>query len=936
VNPQIVGRDESLAELERFIRAVAGGPACVSIEGEAGIGKTTLWQAAVDAAADEGYRLLVSRPVEAETALAYSGLADLLAQVDPACFEVLPAPKQKALEVALLLSEPDGRPPEPRAIFAAFGAVVRTLSLDGPVLIAVDDLQWLDRSSQRALEFVSRRLGDERVGILTTLRLGAGSEERTATAGTIELRLGALSPAALYHLVKARLGVSLPRSTALRIHRTTGGNPFFALELARVLVAADLPGASDPWPVPEDLRDMVAARVGLLPRSVRETLLVASASARPTISGLAGSALRAAIQARIVALGPQGQVRFAHPLFASAIYENASPEERRRAHSVLAAGESDIEERARQLALASDGADESVAGLLHEAAARARARGAPDVAAELEERSFALTPSDRPAEGWGRRIAAAEDHFHAGDLDRARGLLVELVTGAANGLERSRALRLLGEVGYHLGSLDDALRDLRRAIDEADGDPGSVARAELDLVFLLSHSFGSFDEAADSAARALIAAEALGDDALLSIALAVSSTAEFFVLGRGLDEAKLARALSLEDRDEPGPLERRPSRVVGQILLHADELDRARALLESLCAYLEERGLESDLPDLLTLLARLECLAGNLAEAAELAERGYELARQAGSESLAAGARAISAVVGAHMGRAAETRAAAAEAIELAGRSGWQIAAFWASTALAQLELSLGNDEAVVTTLAFSIGLIEERGLVEPSRQPFLPDAIEALIRLGDLERADRLTRQLEERAETLGRPSVLVAGARCRALHRAACGQVAAALEGLERVLVAQPPLPMPLENARTLIVKGQLQRRRKQKRAASESLRTALELCEEIGATLWADRARSELARLGRQPARDDLTATEARVAVLAASGLTNKEIAASAFLSQKTVEANLSRVYRKLRIRSRAELGVRLAEGKPAASRQPRPPAARRTEFVPESRE
>ena len=561
------------------------------------------------------------------------------------------------------------------------------------------------------------------------------------------------------------------------------------------------------------------------------------------------------------------------------------------------------------------GADEEVAALLHEAAARARARGAPDVAAELGEQSYALTPADRPREAWARGVATAEHHFHAGDLERTRGLLVELVDGAGPGPPRSRVLRLLGEVSYHLGSLDDALGYLREAVDEAAGDPGSVAPAELDLSLVLSSSFGSFEEAAAAAGRALAAAELLGDRTLLSFALAMSAATEFFFLGRELDEEKLARALSLEDPERPSPIERRPSFIAAYALLHAEQLERARGLLESLRDHLVERGEESDLPELLALLAHLECVAGNLDEAGALADQAYELASQAGSDSSAAIARAIQAIVDAHAGRAAETRAAAAEAIELAGRSGWQIAAFWASTALGLLELSIGNDEAVVTTLAHSIEIIETRGLVEPSRQPFLPDAIEALVRLGELDRAERLTEQLEERGRVLGRPWVVVTGARCRALVLAARGDVAAALACLDRAIAEQPQLPMPLENARTLIVKGQLERRRKQKRAARESLRRAIELCEEIGAALWAERARSELGRLGRMPDPDGLTVTEVRVAALAASGLTNREIATSAFMSQKTVEANLSRIYRKLGIRSRAELGVRLAEREPA---------------------
>jgi DNA-binding CsgD family transcriptional regulator len=883
------------------------------IEGEAGIGKTTLWQTAVDAAAERGYRVLVCRPAESETGLAYSGLADLLADVDTVCLDALPDPQRHALEVALLRSEPTGRSPGPRVVFTALGAVLRALSRDSPVLVAVDDLQWLDMSSQRALAFVSRRLADGPVGILATVRLDS-SASGADFAGAVPLRLGAVSVAALHLLIKTQVGVSLPRSTVLRVHRMTGGNPFFALQLARVLVDADLPGASDPWPVPEDLREMVGDRVGSLPGSVRSALLVAAASARPTISGLSSLALRAAERAAIVTIGQHGRVRFAHPLYASAIYDGATPDERRRVHAILATREDDVEQQARHRALASTGPDEEVAALLDEAAVRASARGAPDIAAELEEQSFSLTPADRPDQAWQRLFAAAEHHSHAGDLERARQLFLELLGAAKPGVARSRTLRLLGETSYYLGSLDDSLSFLTDAIDEADRDLASIAAAEVEIAWVRFRSFGSWEEAAAAVRRALAAAEELGDDRLLSFALAASVTADFFFLGRPIDEEKIARALALEDIDLSSAIERRPSFQVGLVLLSSEQLDRARGLFEALHTLLVERGEESDLPELLAVMAHLECVAGNLDKACEIATRGYDLARQANSDSLAAVVLCVQAIVDAHAGRIEETRAAASAAIVLASRSGVQVAAFWASTALALLELSLGHDEAVVATLERSLQIVETHGLVQPSRQPFLPDAIEALVRLGELERAEGLTQRLEERGRALpDRPLLVVTGARCRALLLAARGDVANALAVLDRALVEQPELPMPLENARTLIVKGQLERRRKHKRAANESLRRALELCEEIGATLWAERARAELARLGSVADADDLTATEERVARLAAAGLSNREVAASAFLSQKTVEANVARVYRKLGIHSRAELGAWLANRK-----------------------
>ena len=468
MDPLVLGRVEPLARLDRFVEDVAAGPAALVVEGEPGIGKTTVWRWAVEAAATRGYRVLTSRPSEAESRLGYSGLADLLTPVDSSHTEALPGPLRHALEVALLVSEPAGRPPQPRAIFAALGGdpAIARRRFPGCSSPSTTGSGWTRARDMRSTMRHVASTGAP-VGVLATRRPGVSDSAAVET-----IRLRGLSPAALYRLVEGRLGVSLPRSTVMRLHRTTDGNPFYALEIASALIAAELPGASDPWPIPDDLRDIVAIRVRKLPKSSRAALLVAAASSRARLDARAPS-LRPAERAGIVRIDAEGSVRFAHPLYSAAIYDGATEEERRRAHALLADADNDLEEQARHRALATSGADEQVAALLERAASRAQARGATDVAAELGERAVLLTPSDMLDNDRRRRVAAAEYNFRAGDLERARTQLAELVR-RTEAPPDSHTLRLLAEVCYRLHHLDEAMPAPPR------GDRGGRRRARGD------------------------------------------------------------------------------------------------------------------------------------------------------------------------------------------------------------------------------------------------------------------------------------------------------------------------------------------------------------------------------------------------------------------------------------------------------------------------
>jgi DNA-binding CsgD family transcriptional regulator len=346
--------------------------------------------------------------------------------------------------------------------------------------------------------------------------------------------------------------------------------------------------------------------------------------------------------------------------------------------------------------------------------------------------------------------------------------------------------------------------------------------------------------------------------------------------------------------------------------LWTGRLSEARERLTALRKSMSESGDESNLDLILLWLSAVETRSANFAAAAEFAEEIAYYATVTGSQSFLAFASAQRACVRAHRGEIEETRRDCAEAAAVADRIGHTFPYVFIAAALTLLELSLGNPAAGWAACeAITVGL-EEDGIRDPSMPFFLPDALQALIVLGQLDRAEALLDAFEGRGRELDRPWVLATGGRCRGLLFAARGDLAGATAALEQALREHQRLEMPFELARTLLVKGVVERRARRRAQARQALEQAFEIFERVGAPLWAERTREEIARLGLHRAgRGELTAGERRVAELAARGLTNREVAAELFVSPKTVDANLSRVYRKLGISSRAELGARMGE-------------------------
>jgi ATP/maltotriose-dependent transcriptional regulator MalT len=912
MSADIIGRQGELQSIASFLDSIGDGPAALILRGEAGIGKTTLWEAALSEASRRGYRLLCCRPVESEAPLSYTSLADLLVGVSDEVQSHLPVAQRQALDVALLRGPQAGSTPDHRAIATALLSVLHALSDQGPVLVGVDDLQWLDGPSARALEFVARRLMAP-IGILASFRIAArapdGPQLRLPNPDRVgRLEIGPLSLAALRHILKERTGRAYRRPALVRILEVSGGNPFFALELARVLGEGPLMAPSTRFPA--TVAELERARFQQVDAQTRDVLLAAAALSVPIVETLervdsaASPLLERAEELDIVEIDGN-RVRFAHPILASSVYAAASPAKRRAMHRRLAGVGLDAEERARHLALASMRADDETVAALDEAAAHARSRGATAAAADLLELALRLGADD-PA----RRITTAQHHFDSGDPLRARTLLEETIARLPPGPTRAEAQRLLATVRLHDDSYREAAQLLEQALSEAADEPALRVRIQLELLYVLTN-LGRINEAVLHAEPVIEDAEQLGDRALIAQALA-ASTITRFLNGQGLDEPRLKRALALEDRNMPTAIMFRPTLMASLLRMWTGRLEQAREAFYSLRRDCLERGEETDLMFVAFHTVMLECWRGDLESARRVADDTYERALQLGTDVPLAIALSTRANAAAYEGKAAEAREAAEAALGIFLRGSCLVATLWPMAALGFLELSLNDFEAAANRLAPMAAGAASMGVREPVCIPFAADAVEALIALGRIEEAGAIVDQLEGDGRRLDRAWALASGGRCRALLLAASGDLEAAIEAAERALVQHERLAMPFDRARTLLVLGRLQRRQGKRRAGKSTLEEAMRTFEEIGTTLWSDKARGELRRLGTHPGRTaELTPTEQRIAELTASGLTNRGVAAALLISPKTVEANLARIYQKFEIRSRAELGRRMAD-------------------------
>ena len=904
----LLGREGEQLAIDRVLaEARTGRSGVVALVGEPGIGKTALLEHTAAAAGD--MRRLRARGVESEAEVPFAGLAELLRPA-LAWIDRIPGPQAAALSGALALG--------PAAAGDRFAIGAATLSLlsafadDGPLLLVVDDLHLLDRSSAEALLFAFRRLVDDPIAVVLAAREGEPSILEGA-----DLRI--LRMAGLTRAEAGALLGELPSEAVDRLYRATAGNPLALRELAADTAALTVEPLDTPLPISASIAAAFDRRLERLPAPTRRMLLLVAAGGGRDLSVLARAApavgadvtdLAAAEEEGLVTLAG-GEPEFSHPLMRAAAYANATAADRRRAHAALAAAlaGADPDRSAWHLAAAAVGPHAGVCAALEAAGRRAYERSAYPAAARAYERAARLAPAD---DARGRLLwAAADAAWLDGDADRTEALLDEAGVHTTDPGVLARVDQLRGHLLMRRGPVSEGSTLIAAAAERVAGlDP------ELAVVMLAESVEGAF-YAGDTAAMVAAAGRAGA-----IVAASGSTRARFFAETagamacvaqgdgeRGARHAHAAVAIleaSDELRDDP-----RHATWATLAPLYLREADAGRALIERAADRARARGAVGALPALLHFLARDQATTDRWADAEATLDEAIRLADETGQRTECAAALAGLAWLEARQGREDACRAHAARAADLCAALGIGTFAVWAMQALGDLELGLGRAAEAIGHHEDQAAALRERGIADVDLSPG-PELVDAYLRLGRADEARAASEAFAEAAEAKGQPWALARAARCR-------GMLAPddAFEGAFADAIAlHGRTPDAFEAARTRLAFGARLRRAQQRGRSRGELRAAHETFELLGAASWAEQARSELAATGEAARRrdpstlDDLTPQEFQIARLLATGMTTREAAAAAFLSPKTVEYHLRNTYRKLGIRSRDGLAERMS--------------------------
>jgi DNA-binding CsgD family transcriptional regulator len=907
-------------QVRGFAEGVRAAPAALAMQGEAGAGKSTLWRAGIEVAAAAGHRLLRSEPSASETDLSFAGLSDLLADLLPLVAGQIPGPQREALEIALLLRPAGDEPPPARAVGLAVLAALRGCLSEGPVLVAIDDVQWLDEASLEALTFALRRVPGGPLSLLIAARTEAAADPLTAGApppphGWRDL-LAALPTADTIDLAPLdmwQIQNLLPRTVTAaqtrEVARQARGNPFWALQVLASLGTAE----SQVPPLARTLTDRLSrtlsAGAAAALAAVAAGGRIGMAEALEVLKDLTdpAAALDAAVLAGVV-IESGDRLAAAHPLIGAAAVELLPPARRAELYRRLAEASSNPERYAHFSALAAGpGANEAVARALEAAAAAAHARAANAAAAQFAVRALAVTPeSDHHALGC-RRIRAAELLFLAGDMERSLEHLEALDIDGLATEDLERALPMLTDVTETVHGDAAATSIVMRAVDAAGTDP---RRRALVLSLASDPVYGIGGRRRAAATEAISCAEVAGPSAAVTLHRALLNLlmAKVFA-AEGLDTALLDRAEHLEADLSVGPLFNTADLHRGLWSRYTDDVDTARAALLRSIARARDTDDDWTLATCLCHLAATEELVGDytaaataLGEADQAAVwhdwRASPFRLESRCESLIAAGNLDEAV------RLADECLPDDEGRPVDVR-------FMGACIRGKVSMWRGETVAAVRHFERAARYADQRDWVEPvvrSRMDHL--LAEAYVTLGRLDQAKRISAWLGEIGLRLGRPALTGHAHRIDALLAAEAGDLEAAAESARAAVAAHERSQLRPELARSLLVLGRIERRRKARRQSREALARALDLAAEMGHRPLLAEIEQELPRVAAGRSGTELTVTERRVADLIAAGATNRDAAAALFVSVRTVETHVASIYRKLGVRSRAELARRIA--------------------------
>ncbi len=908
----LVGREELI---ERA-RAELDAAASVTLYGPAGIGKSAVIRALVTDRARDGVLVLDAAPSRSESALPYVTLLDLLGPVWEGVRDALPPHLRQPLEVALLKSGAPDSVRDELAVRLAVLQVLRRLSAASPVLVVIDDIQWVDPSSLEVLAFCARRVQGG-VQLLVTEQVAAGdspSRGQASPQNAVQIEVPGLEQRQVGAMLRAVLEEPLPARTLQRIHAASGGNPFLALELGRaVLRHADRLAPDDPLPVSSRLKTLLGDRLSEVKPSAREVLLVAASSPRPTLSVLiracgrsAESAIASAEQLGLVSVSG-GIVRFTHSLLREYIYAEATSEERREAHRRLADVIEEPVEQVRHLALATPGEDSGLAQSLDEAATAARDRGAPGTAARLARLAADRTPfADREAQA-ARLLQAARDAQIAGLVQESS--------------EDARlAVRVAGDVGTRtearLVLLNNIFNDrqqraelLEQAFADAEG--SDLLEAKL-LVRRANAAYFDrrMDDVRDDASRGLELSRQAGDVETELASLAMLANVEYLD-GDGADPIHIEAGRLARDRElSPVVVEARQMAAMTELFQ-----GRPEAAYEQITALVDEVRRRGGVTWLASVLISATAINERSGRCAEALETGAECARlhEDIGEDVDVGQMVAA--------RGQLAGGSVCEAVRLATESAARARANendeWLPIALLALGFArlLDGDTrgaAAACQEASDCGL--DFLVNDPAVIAWSADYVEVLVAAGELDEAARMIEAVRERAEHLGRVVVEVPLRRADALRVAKTGDAGLALEMLDAAFESVPAGTNPLDLARCELARARVARQARRRSLARTAYAAAIERFAALGAAPWREIATAELGRLddpGRQGSAE-LTDAERTIVEMLHSGATNREIAGALYLSVKAVESQLTRLYRRYGVRNRTQL-LRAVDGR-----------------------